>query len=131
MARSVPGRPAAIGKLTPGNRTVLRIGTTGSIRVSDIFSTSCTRTDRNSYPFHANYEPTGRVDSNRPEGFGELPLGGFRLEGTWFEKPHHQRTKAHSRNFPQRPAVAARGRGRPGSAGSSGNQVADEGQKLF
>ena len=36
MARSVPGRPAPIGELTPGKITASRSGSTGSVRVSDI-----------------------------------------------------------------------------------------------
>ena len=36
MARSVAGRPAVIGKLTPGSSTAFFIGTTGRFRVSDI-----------------------------------------------------------------------------------------------
>src|SRR5262249_51744228 len=34
IARSVPGRPAVIGKLTPGSRTAFLIGTTGRVSVS-------------------------------------------------------------------------------------------------
>ena len=36
MARSVPARPAEIGKLTPGKRTALRRGRTGRVSVSDM-----------------------------------------------------------------------------------------------
>ena len=36
MARSVPARPAEIGKLTPGKRTAFRRGSTGRVRVSDM-----------------------------------------------------------------------------------------------
>ena len=38
MAWSVPGRPAAIGKLTPGKRTALRSGMTGSVCVGCIMT---------------------------------------------------------------------------------------------
>ena len=36
MARSVAGRPAPIGAVTPGNSTTSRSGSTGNVRRSDI-----------------------------------------------------------------------------------------------
>src|SRR5713226_297023 len=87
MARSVAGRPAAMGKLTPGSRTVLRIGTTGSIKVSDIptpheESGPCAADLQNdSDPFNAKYGPAGRVDS---KGFRTRRLP---RTGRWFRLP--------------------------------------------
>src|ERR1700730_5346135 len=69
MARSVAGRPAAMGRLTPGNKTVLRIGTTGSIKSSDMRrplkrTTSSTHARELPTP-HSNYGPGDRLDSTR------------------------------------------------------------------
>src|SRR3989442_4463800 len=70
MARSVPGRPALIGKLTPGKSTEFLIGTTGRFRVSDI--------DCLSLPYLGAHQNTGR--RSRQFQFRRRPASPQRLE---------------------------------------------------